>query len=381
MAAIDLRPCADCRAAGKPKKGCKRCRWRARWREADGRQRAKHFERKVDAESWLAKVRVALDGGTYQPPERTRVTFGAYLETWLTRMAPTWRPRSRDTIEQSLRLHALPVFGPRPMRSITRADVEAWLRSLDLAPGTVRSARQRLSSVFIAALDDGLIDRNPCAGAKSPRVERPPVRPLTREQLDALTAAAPEWLRIALVLGAGAGLRLGEALGLTIDRVDFLRRTITVDRQMVTISGHAPAFAPVKTPSSVRQIPVASFVVDSIAAHVKAHGTGRDGLIVHQGGEPVRRQRFNDAWRRTRSTSGVEARFHDLRHTFASVLLANGTNIRAVASYLGHASPTITLSTYAHLMPDDADRAREVIERVLGPATGEDQVRTRSADR
>lgn len=111
-----------------------------------------------------------------------------------------------------------------------------------------------------------------------------PVVPFTTDELDRLTDAAPDWFRVPLALGATAGLRQGETTGLTADRIDFLGRTLTVDRQLVTPAKGEPAFAPPKTQRSYRTIPLADVALEDLARHVEAFGTGPDGLVLHESG-------------------------------------------------------------------------------------------------
>ncbi len=145
-----------------------------------------------------------------------------------------------------------------------------------------------------------------------------------------------------------------------------VRKTLRVDRQLVTAKGRTTLEAP-KTASSFRTIPQAGFVVEALAAHIAEHGTGENGLVLHMpDGRPVDSNRFGAVWRSARKTAGAPAvDYHDCRHTFASTLLSQGVSVKAVADWLGHASPVVTLDTYAHLMPVDEDRARTVIQAAL----------------
>jgi integrase len=150
---------------------------------------------------------------------------------------------------------------------------------------------------------------------------------------------------------------------LTLDRIDFLRRQLTVDRQLVTPKTGEPTFGPPKTARSYRTVPLADVVVEALARHVEEYGTGRDGLLLPlRDGRPMRRQRFGVMWDQLRRRAGLpQARFHDTRHTYASTLLSGGVSVAAAADYLGH-SPAVLLSTYAHLMPADHERARSAVE-------------------
>lgn len=101
-------------------------------------------------------------------------------------------------------------------------------------------------------------------------------------------------------------------------------------------------------------------------------------MILHQpDGQPIGRNRFGCLWRDARKAAGADhVDFHDLRHTFASTLLSEGVSVRAVADWMGHASPMVTLNTYSHLMPVDEDRGRLVLDSALGPKVAESILRT-----
>lgn len=350
-------------------------RWRARWREyPGGPQKTKHFERKLDAERFLVDVQHKILSGTYVDPGLGRMTVATYYERWMARQV--WRDSSRSAIESTFRRHVLPVLGARPLASVKRADVEAWARGVELAPSTVGSARQYLGTMFLAAVEDGLIPRSPCAGARMPKVDRAPVVPLGPEEVATLAEAAPAALSAAVVLAAGTGLRQGETTGLTVDRVDFLRRSLRVDRQLVTPSTGAPFLGPPKTASSYRTVPLPRLVVEALAGHLAELAPNDDGLVFHVAGKPIGRNRFGDLWRATAKRAGLPGvRFHDLRHHYASVLLSAGASIKAVQVNLGHASAKVTLDTYGHFMPDDEDRTRMAIDAAHArPA--EDRLRT-----
>jgi integrase len=162
-----------------------------------------------------------------------------------------------------------------------------------------------------------------------------------------------------------------------VDRIDFLRRTLRVDRQLVDRTREQPVLAPPKTASSHRTIPLANFVVEALSAHLAAF-TREPGQLVLLDPQalPVASGRFGHQWRQAVKAAGAPGlRYHDLRHTFASTLLSRGVSVKAVADWLGHASPVVTLTTYAHLMPADEDVARTVLDAAL-QTPAEDSVRT-----
>ncbi|WP_336922382.1 tyrosine-type recombinase/integrase [Aquipuribacter sp. SD81] len=356
-------------------------RWRARYRGPDGRERARHFDRKVDATRWLDEATAGIVTGQWVDPRAGRQTFRQYAEQW--RAAQVHRPSSAAHVETMLRRHVYPVLGDLPLSSVVPSTVQAWVKGLVLAPSTVQVVHGIVAGVFRAAVRDRRIASNPCEGTRLPKRERHRVDPLTVEQVAALAeAAAPQW-RACVVLGAGAGLRNGEALGLTVDRVDFLRRSLLVDRQLVTVPGTPPRLGPPKTAASVRTVPLPSVVLDELARHVERHGTGPDGLLfVGAQRQAMTRTAFGNLWRPLVARSGLPdgTRFHDLRHHYASLLIRHGESVKTVQARLGHASAAETLDTYSHLWPDSDDRTRDAVQGALGAALAgdlADQARTR----
>ncbi len=241
----------------------------ARWREhPGGPQRARSFARKIDAQQFLVGVQHAQHSGTYVEPERARVTLREFAEVHIARQP--WRAGTESTARAALH-HALVVLGDRPLNAIRRGDVQAMLAGIDRAPGTVRLVRQHLTSVLQAAVDDGLIVRNPARGVKVAGSPTGEVVPPTTAQVQALYDVAPEWFRAAIVLGAGLGLRQAEASGLTVDRIDWLRdRSVRIDRQWRTRTKPF-TFAPAKSAASVRTIPAAASLCSLSSAVTSAH--------------------------------------------------------------------------------------------------------------
>ncbi|MGZ4561210.1 MAG: site-specific integrase, partial [Mycobacteriaceae bacterium] len=159
-----------------------------------------------------------------------------------------------------------------------------------------------------------------------------------------------------------------------VDRVDFLRRELRVDRQLVTPQKGFPTFGPPKTGASVRTIPLPQMVVASLAAHLQQYPT--DELVFTTNvGLPIRRPVFSRVWRPACVRAGLpkDRTFHDLRHFYASLLIRHGESVKTVQSRLGHASAAETLDTYSHLWPDSDDRTRKAVDAAFSSA---DSLRT-----
>ena len=182
--------------------------------------------------------------------------------------------------------------------------------------------------------------------------------PLPVETVEKLIDAVPGRYRALIVLGAGTGVRISEALGVTNDRIDWIRRTVTIDRQLMGIDGGQPVFGPVKDKKNrPRTIPLPQVVVDEMSAHVAKFGLGPDGLLfAGQRGGPVRRGSFSGIWIAAAGPLGIPLGdgYHQLRHFYASVLIRAGESVKTVQERLGHTSAQMTLDVYAHLWPEDA---------------------------
>jgi len=348
--------------------------WRARYRDADGKEHARHFARKVDAQGWLDEVTASVVTGRYVDPKAGRVTFATYARTWQAQQLH--RPNTAKAVDSALRVHAIPAFGARPVSAVRPSDVQGFVRRLAEThePSTVRTVYQHVRAVFRAAVADRLIASSPCQRLMLPRVERHLVVPLATEIVMSLADAMPARWAAMVVLMAGTGLRPGEAAGLTVDRIDFLRRTLRVDRQLM----RRPAdFGPPKTAASYRTVPIPQYVLDVLAAHLALFPAGEHGLVfTRPGGRPLNRDHVNVVFRKAARDAGAPAgtHLHELRHYFASLLIRHGQSVKVVQARLGHASAKETLDTYAHLWPDSEDETRSAVDAVLGAPA--DSVRT-----
>ena len=248
--------------------------------------------------------------------------------------------------------------------------MQAWVRGRTevLAPATVETVFRIFYAILSDAVRDRLIVHNPAKNIRLPRKAKSAIVPPTVDQVEAVIGEMPDRYQSVVTLAAGTGLRQGECFGLSVDRVDFLRRSISVDRQIVLAGSGPPEFGPPKTEASIRTVPLPHVVAEALAAHLEQWSTGPDDLIfTNSHGGIVRRNRFNEIWRPATERAGVESlRFHDLRHFYASLLINHGESVKVVQARLGHASASETLDTYAHLWPDNEDRTRAAVDEVLG---------------
>jgi len=344
-------------------------RYRARWRESPGGpQKTRHFDRKADAERFLDGIRGDLARGIYIDPSDGKTLFRTYAEQW--RAGQLHRPSTAAQAESYLRVHAYPFLGHRPLGAVRRSEIQAWVknRSEVLAPSSVEVLYRWVATIFKAAVGDRLIATSPCERIALPKRPRHEVVPLEVEAVERLIAAMPERYRALVVFAAGTGLRQGECFGLTVDRIDFPRRQVRVDRQLVAVAGGTPTFGPPKSAASFRTVPLPATVADALAAHLARFRPGREGLVfTNRFGDPLRRSAFGETWHRAAEAAELPQRatFHDLRHFYASLLIARNCSIKAVQKRLGHQSATETLDTYSHLWPDSDEETRAAVDSVL----------------
>lgn len=348
--------------------------WRARYRDPEGKEHARHFDRKADAQRWLDQVTSDLVRGTYVDPKAGQLRFGSFAEEWLA--AQTFDVSTHEAVELRLRVHILPTFGKLELKAIRPSTVQAWLRDRQAhcAATHVRVLLANLSTILSAAVDDGLLARNPCESrsVRAPKVEQNKVVPWTADQVAAVVDAHPERYQAVPVVAAGCGLRQGEVFGLRVEDVDFLRRKVLV-RQQVKLVKSRPVIAPPKG-GKTREVPLPDAVAEAISEQVRRFPSGDSGLVfVTREHKPLVRTYYNPhIWKKALRAAGVdptrENGMHALRHFYASVLLDAGESIRALADYLGHSDPGFTLRVYTHLMPSSEDRARTAMDKALRSA-------------
>jgi len=346
--------------------------WRARYRDAAGKEHAKHFDRRVDAQRWVDETTAAVVTGQYVDPKAGKTTVRQYARIW--QAAQVTRESTARNNDVAIRLHLLPFIGDRPLASIRPGDMQALVKTLSatLAPGTVGQVYKVAGQLFAAAVDDRILSASPCHRVKLPRDDRPEVIVPTVAQISAVAAAVPARYRALVVLLAGSGLRIGEALGLEVSDVDFLRRTVKVERQRLQ-SGQ---IGPPKTAKSARTVPLGQVVIDELAAHLAAYPSD-DALFTLAAGEPLRYSAWRVTLARVCEAVSLDIDTHAMRHFYASALIAGGASVKVVQTRLGHGSAVVTLDTYGHLWPDDDELTRSVMDAAFAPLA--DSLRTAAA--
>lgn len=377
-------------------------RWQVRWYDLNGEQRSANRPKKngqdpaTSAEAYDAKIASELNAGTYVDPGAGAVTLETYGRQW--ESGRTSDHTTRELVAGRLKRHVWPRIGHHRMDVLARRPsmIQQWIKAMEtdgLGASTIATIVGLVSSIFIAAMDDGLVSRNPCR-AKSVQLPKPPEKkivPLTRATAARVATALPKRYQAMVDLGVGCGHRQGEIFGLAEEDVRFLERRVQVVRQIRQVRGKL-VFAPPKG-GKTRDVPLGEQPGLALSAHMAdvppvevtlpwLHPEGELVTVrlvfTAPGGKPIRRQDFGEIWRCARRAAGIpdtpEHGMHILRHTFASACLALGVDIRTLADDLGHSDPAFTLRVYAHLMPDAGDRTRRAVdawftEEVNAPAS------------
>jgi integrase len=354
-------------------------KWQARYRLVpNGRQYTKTTVRKVDAQRWLDEQTAKIQTGTWTDPKTSRVSVGDWLDTWL----DGYGTRRGSTVRQA-KVHLSVIrdhFGEMRLGSVRPSHVKSWttkLRDDGYEASYIYALHARLAQVMSDAVHDGIIPRSPCSRRTSPpaAAQRPYVA--TTDQVWALHDAFPQHLRAAILLGAFAGLRVGEACGLRVSDVDFMRGVITPAVQY-------PA-EPLKTESSRWPVPIPKSLTLELSDHVASRPArdGVDALLTDMWGQQLAPWTLERAMRDARPTVDglpVGFRYHDLRHYFASLLISDGADIKTVQTRLRHGSATTTLRTYAHMWPDKDETTRATVERVIVARVARTEERLRNGE-
>jgi integrase len=353
-------------------------RWRVEYRDAAGQRHGKTFDRKRDAEAWGADREAEVRRGRHVDPRQSRQPFHLLAERWWDGRVVEASTAANDRLR--LDKHVLPEWGRWPVEAITTSAVQGWVRRLaksDLSPWTIRACYHLLSSALDTARMDHLIPDNPCRGVQLPA--KPPGRQvyLTRDEVDAVAAAmnrpgpAAGFDRCVLYTLAYTGLRWSELSGLRRRRLDPLLRTLDVVDTLVEVNGRFQRKAYPKGRRR-RTVPIPALLRELLAEHLRRYPAELDELVFrpmllgYRHGRSAALSRHH--WPRTAFRPAVAAALgradvhvHDLRHSYASWLVQDGVPLYEVQRLLGHADAASSM-VYAHLAPDQFERARRVLD-------------------
>jgi integrase len=364
-------------------KGCPgrdggRCRCKAGWEATvylarERRRVSKTFRRESEARSWRVDALALAKRGALRPPSRITVR-DAWDEWYAGAKAGTVRNRSGDPFKPSalrqyegvMRRNVLPELGAVRLADVRRRDLQAFANGLlarGLSPSSVQVALLPLRGIFKAALSRDELAVDPCAGLQLPAVRGRRERYASPAEAEALIAAVPEPERAIWATAMYAGLRLGELRALRVEDVDLAGGVIRIERGWDPQAG----VIALKSRAGRRRVPIVPVLRDFLAEHLAITGRRGSDLIFGKTVEsPVHavtlQRHADDAWR----DAGLDRITpHECRHTFASLMIAAGVNAKALQTFMGHATISITLDRYGHLMPGSEAEAAGLLDSYL----------------
>lgn len=370
-------------------------RWEARYVEGTDPGTGKQIRRSIygaserEVRKKLTAITHSLDTGTYNAPQK--MTVSSWLNIWLNEfVTPAVKPLTLSSYKNHVNNHIKPAFGAVELQGLKAHLIQQLYNSLlngskdkkPLSPKSIKNLSAVLHKSLGQAVKLGYIVANPAAACELPRVEKKEIKPLEQDEMTRfLKAIDNERYKNLFTVTLFTGMRQGEVMGLSWSNVDFERGQITISQQLQKAKDNDRAYYLASTKSGkVRTITPAPFVMQTLRAERAKQAENKlragqawnnpDNLVfTDELGNHFALCTVYKHFKRIASSIGVpEARFHDLRHTYATAALSNGDDIKTVQSNLGHATASFTLDVYAHasekMKQDSADRMQRFIMEV-----------------
>lgn len=360
-------------------------RWEGRYTAGinpeTGKQIFKNVLGRTQAEVKEKLKKALTDSQKLDLTKQGRYTVGTWMDEWFENVAKVKvRPSSHQTYRGYIDNHIKPNIGNIPLEKLTTMELQKFYRKLltsgrverieaekqpkGLSAKTVRNINQVISSAMDLAVAQKIILANPTDACELPKVEHKEMQTIPAEQLQAFLAEAKatevyEMYYIELA----TGLRRGELLGLKWEDIDWKNGVIRVRRQIARVDGRIVE-APLKTKNSYRTVTISLQAVEVLKQQKEK--TNDQYVFPSPNGGPISPDSVNNMLKRVLERAGIpKVRFHDLRHTFATLALQNGIDIKTVSSMLGHFSAGFTLDTYAHVTTAAQKEAAETMGNIL----------------
>lgn len=344
-------------------------RWIGEYTDANGKRRYVSGKDRNDVKAKLkTKLKDKEEGVSY---DAGTLTFGDYLDKWLDSTKGTIRERSWVRYEQMVRVHLKPSLGKAKLsrlNALQLQDLYSKKLKTGLSPRTVQYVHTTAHKALGQAVAWSLIPRNIADAAKPPKPTRGETHALSLDQIRALlTAARGDKLEALYVLACTTGMRQGEILGLQWRDLDLEGGTLRVDRSV-----YNGAVSPPKTAAGRRTIRLSKLATAALKAHrinVAKEGRISEWVFSTSKGTPLSCHNLhNRSWKPLLQKSALPhtTRFHDLRHSAATLLIGRGVPVKVVSEMLGHADVTTTLSVYFSVMPNLQNLTSDGMDEALG---------------
>ena len=358
-----------------------------------GKQIQRSFSGKTQKEvrEKMQAAAVDLNNGTYLEP--TRLTVGQWMNTWQTTYLNNVKPRTRIAYESDIRIHIIPSLGAVKLEALNTHTIQKFYNDLvkerdgkeGLSAKTVKNIHGVLHHALKQAVANGLIRSNPADACSLPRIEKKELKPFDEKEIGEFLKAIhghrfEDIFKVALF----TGLREGEVLGLTWDCVDFKHGTLKINKQLQLHQEKGMDAYTLASPKNgkSRIVAAAPTVMECLRQHkisqsicklaVGSEWKNQDDLVFTDefGGHLTKATVYRSFKSVAKTIGRPDARFHDLRHSYAVAAIRSGDDIKTVQSNLGHATAAFTLDVYGHvtdqMKQDSAARMEKFIEKVSG---------------
>jgi integrase len=375
-----------------PAKRGGRCRCNAGYEASvfsrrDHKKIRKTFKREAEAKSWRADALSALSRGGLRAPKPTTVRQaweawyeGARAGTVTNRSGDPYKPSALRSYERGMRLRVLPEFGATRLADLRRPDLQEFADGLSgaLSPSAIKVTLLPVRAVLRRAVGRGEVAVNPCDGLELAAVRGGRERIAPPTEAEALIGALTQTDRPIWATAMYAGLRRGELMALRVEDVDLANGVIRVELGWDEKDGEIA----LKSRAGRRRVPITAALRDFLVEHrMAAEREGGDLLFGKTATEPFYAKslqaRADKAWKAAKLE---RITLHECRHTFASLMIAAGVNAKALSTFMGHASISITLDRYGHLMPGTEAEAAGLLDSYLTAERERNEDAARAAD-
>lgn len=319
----------------------------------------------------LAKLQSSADAGTLL--DASDLTVSQHLDHYLPHSVKnTVRASTFANVERLARLHIKPAIGSMRVRAVSEFTIEQMVSSItkSVSAEVARKSLSLLSRSF-EKLIPKILSSNPCERVSRPRITRGNIHPLTKEESELfMDHFQSDRLGSLFVLAVLSGARVGELLALSWSDVDFQYGAIAINKTLSN-QGKRTTIEEPKSKQSRRRILLPERAMETLFAHRKKilveGNAGAGTVFCTKRGGITSRAVLHYRFKRLLKTSGLQdIRFHDLRHTHATLLLLAGENPKIVSERMGHSSIRITLDLYSHVIPSMQEQAKDKLETMFG---------------
>lgn len=353
--------------------------WRAQV-TVDGRRLSYTAKSRAECHDWLRRTLDQIDEGmTFQG---RNLTLGEYIDDWMSAKRNTVRAKTAHQYESLIVLYIKPYLGKIKLKDLNLRVLSRFYDRLlrkGVGKSNIRYTHRVLHAALEQAVKNGIIGRNPAHGATVPKPKRKEMQILNEQQVGQfLVAASTSRYKALYHLDLTTGMRSSELRGLTWSDVDWIRGTISIRRQIQDIPGQGALTGSPKTDSGIRTIMLGETTLNELKSQRQRNEIERamagnswqeNNLIFPSSiGTPFSKTDLQrDFWKVLSMANLPRIRFHDLRHTAASLMLIHGIPPLVVSKILGHSNPSVTLTIYAHSTLDMQADAVRIMDEIVTP--------------